>query len=120
VILFLVWLLLASALGFDRVITNDPGGRVGDYLASAYEPGIEIQGFCASACTLALSAPGVCISPDAQLVFHAATVPLGTRIIYEHYPHAIQNWIEARGGLTTRLLYMTGREAISLGVRRCS
>ncbi len=107
------------------IITYDTGGTVGEYLARAHEFGVQILGYCASACTAYLGGPDVCVSPDATLIFHEARnhdgTPnmLGTMLLAEQYPHRIAAWVREHGGLTARLLTMTGREAIALGVMAC-
>ena len=107
------------------IVTYDTGGTVGEYLARAHEAGVHIRGYCASACTAYLGAPGVCVGPDATLVFHEAHNPdgsrnlLGTMLLEQQYPRRVMAWVREHGGLTARLLMMTGREAIALGVRVC-
>ena len=108
------------------IITYDTGGPVGEYLARAHEYGVQIMGFCASACTAYLGAPGVCVGPDATMVFHEAHNPdgsrnlLGTIMLQAQYPRGVMAWVREHGGLSARLLTMTGREAIALGVRACN
>ena len=107
------------------IVTYDTGGTVGEYLARAHEAGVHIRGYCASACTAYLGAPGVCVGPDATLVFHEAHNPdgsrnlLGTMLLEQQYPRRVTAWVREHGGLTARLLAMTGCEAIALGVRVC-
>ena len=107
------------------IVTYDTGGTVGEYLARAHEFGVQILGFCASACTAYLGAPGVCVGPDATLVFHEARNAdgsrnlLGTLMLEQQYPHRVLAWVREHGDLSARLLTMTGREAIALGVRAC-
>ena len=59
------------------VIYEDGGGLVDDYIRQAHiysSEGrrIEIRGSCRSACLLALSVPGVCVTPSAQVKAHHA------------------------------------------------
>ena len=107
------------------IVIYDTGGTVGEYLARAHEIGVQILGYCASACTAYLGAPDVCVSPDATLIFHEARNHdgsrnlLGTLMLQAQYPRGVMAWVREHGGLTARLLMMTGREAIALGVRVC-
>jgi hypothetical protein len=77
-----------------------------------------------SACTLVLSiVPNerICVTRRAVLGFHAArsidlrsgriaSEPSATRIVLETYPPAVQRWIRRKGGLSSRLLLLRGRE----------
>lgn len=95
------------------VVTNDNGGMIGRYLARLQQISgerIVIDGKCASACTLYLSGD-VCATDRARLVFHAATHPAGTRLLMASYPPRVQQWIEASGGLSSRLLVADGPTA---------
>ena len=106
----------ASAL----VIRDDHGGVVSDYLHHYLTSGpVEIVGLCESACTLALADPRTCVTPDARLGFHEASNPGGTRFMWLMMPERVQFWIATHGGLTPRIVEMSGREAINLGVRAC-
>jgi hypothetical protein len=58
-------------------IYEDRGGVVNDYIAAAHryrdeKRRVEIRGYCASACLLALSVPGVCVSRAATVKAHHA------------------------------------------------
>jgi hypothetical protein len=103
------------------IIHYDSGGHPSAYLARFGDAErIELRGYCASACTLALSAgEKVCVAPEARLVFHRASSPAWTWLLFQFYPAAIQRWLEARGGLRTQLLTMTGRQAIAFGIKEC-
>ena len=81
-----------------------------------------IDGLCASACTLVLSAvppDKICVTPRARLGFHAAydfgsngrtiTNPEATMMLYSMYPTPVQRWISARGGLTPQMLFLRGK-----------
>ncbi len=66
----------ANAAQSVRVIRNDSGGQVQQYLnalsiATISGEVIKIDGWCASACTLYLGSPFTCVTPQAQLGFHA-------------------------------------------------
>ena len=86
-----------------------------------------IDGPCLSACTLVLSlvpSDRICITPRAVLGFHAArsiddkgrsyAEPEATRVVLEAYPKPVRDWIERRGGLTTRVLLLRGRELAAI------
>jgi hypothetical protein len=86
-----------------------------------------IDGPCFSACTLVLSIvpdDRICVTRRAVLGFHAARLlddrgrlhaePGATRLVLETYPVAVQQWIRRRGGLTSRLLLLRGRELAAL------
>ena len=80
-----------------------------------------IDGYCASACTIALTVPGVCVTPRAVLGFHAAYYyqflffgrtylhERGTAILYHSYPPGIQRWIDRHGGLKRQMIYLRGK-----------
>ena len=96
-------------------IQDDPGGTINDYITVinwlyARDYRVEIAGECSSSCTLFTIMPGTCVVEGASLWFHApfrrdlSTGTLifddeATKAITEEYPGAIQQWIEARGGL---------------------
>jgi len=109
------------------VVTKDVGGLVSSYVAQTERyrrEGREVRLHeCRSACTLALSLPGVCVYPSSVLKFHQAynqitgETDLGiSRQLFESYPKPIQARL---GGLTRNYRVMTGTELISLGVRNC-
>jgi hypothetical protein len=108
-------------------ITNDRGGLIAAYivkyqrLASSGESVI-IDGLCASACTMVLSAlprDKICVTSRATLGFHAAwnygangralSDPEATLMLYSTYPTPVRRWIARRGGLTPRTIFLSGR-----------
>jgi hypothetical protein len=109
-------------------ILASPGGRVGPFLdlfagVRASGERVVIDGPCLSACTLVLSmVPGnrICVTHRAILGFHGArsidrrgrtyAEPEASELVLETYPAAVRNWIRRRGGLTSRLLLLRGRE----------
>jgi len=113
-------------------ILASPGGQVGPFLdlfESVRESGerVVIDGPCLSACTLVLSTvPGnrICVTRRAVLGFHAArsidqrgrmyAEPEASRMVLEAYPVAVRDWISRRGGLTSRLLLLRGRELAAI------
>jgi len=109
-------------------IVSDPGGQIGPYLetfAAVRNSGerVIIDGPCLSACTLVLGIVPrnrICVTRRARLGFHAAWHPGnngrptlsrgGTRLLMKIYPPHVRAWIRRRGGLTTRMKYLRGRE----------
>jgi len=135
------WLLLAaltSALVVTNaeraqaavLIKNDRGGDVLEYYAKyqalrSRGERVVVDGDCLSACTLVLILPSDqrCFTRRARLGFHAAwdeagtgTVqnPVGTAIFMSAYPPEILRWINRRGGLTTKVLYLEGKELAAI------
>jgi hypothetical protein len=116
----------------DFRIIRSPGGPVVPYvqlfetIAQSGERVI-IDGPCLSACTLVLSMvprQRICVTPRAVLGFHAArsidaaghsyAEPAATRIVLEAYPKPVRDWIIRRGGLTSRVLLLRGRELAAM------
>jgi hypothetical protein len=113
-------------------IAEDRGGRIGTYvdryqgLRSSGE-NVIIDGLCASACTIVLGAVAhdkICVTSNANLAFHAAwdfgsngravTNPEATQMLYSMYPTPVRRWISQRGGLTRRMLFLHGRQLMSM------
>src|SRR5881227_4181258 len=126
--------LLAGVGAIQAVvrIADDRGGRIGTYvdryqdLRSSGETVI-IDGLCASACTIILGAiphDKICVTSHANLGFHAAwdfgsngravTNPEATQMLYSMYPSPVRRWIAQRGGLTRRMLFLHGRQLMSM------
>jgi len=124
---------IASLLARAEVrILSSPGGKVGDFLdlfeeVRASGERVVIDGPCLSACTLVLSiVPNerICVTRRAVLGFHAArsidrrgrtyAEPEASELVLEAYPAPIRNWISRRGGLTSRLLLLRGRELAAM------
>lgn len=128
--LLAAWAILfaAAPASADLRIVASPGGQIGPYLKlfdAVRESGqrVIIDGPCLSACTLVLSTlphNRICVTRRAVLGFHAASSrdrrgrlvrePDATAIVLETYPPPVQNWIRRRGGLTSRVLLLRGRE----------
>lgn len=115
--------LVPQALALE--IQTDNGGRVFEYalrFQHVSKP-IRIMGACRSACTLALAYPSTCVGPRASLTFHA---PYGAgrhngrvaRWVMGRYPASIRAWIRAQGGLTSKLITLSG-PALRARVRSC-
>src|SRR6516225_9807716 len=120
----------------DVRILSSPGGEVGPFLdlfEQVRDSGerVVIDGPCLSACTLVLSmVPNsrICVTRRAVLGFHAArsidrrgrtyAEPEASQLVLQAYPAPVRDWIIHRGGLTSRLLLLRGRE-LSAMYRRC-
>ncbi len=123
----LVMLLGAPAQAEVRILAS-PGGPIGPFLdlfarVEASGERVVIDGPCLSACTLVLTtvpASRICVTRRAVLGFHGArsidrrgrlyAEPAASELVLEAYPSPIRRWIEQRGGLTSRLLLLRGRE----------
>jgi hypothetical protein len=88
---------------------------------------VVIDGPCLSACTLVLSVvpnDRICVTRRAVLGFHAArsmdrrgrlyAEPEASELVLEAYPAAVRNWILRRGGLSSHLLLLRGRELAAI------
>jgi hypothetical protein len=113
-------------------ILESPGGQVGPFLelfARVRETGerVVIDGPCLSACTLVLMTvptERICVTRRAVLGFHAArsidrrgriyAEPEASRAVEAAYPEPVREWIMRRGGLTSRLLLLRGRELAAI------
>jgi hypothetical protein len=124
-------LVLPPAQAEIRIL-GSPGGQVGPFLdlferVRASGERVVIDGPCLSACTLVLSmvpADRICVTRRAILGFHAArsvdpvgrmyAEPEASELVLEAYPAAVRGWIRRRGGLTSRLLLLRGRELAAI------
>jgi hypothetical protein len=109
-------------------ISSDRGGRIGTYMeafATLRSSGemVVIDGPCLSACTLILGilpSNQVCVTRRARLGFHAAWRPdqngkpvrsaMGTQVLMDAYPPKVRSWIRRKGGLSSRMIFLQGRE----------
>src|SRR5271169_5859027 len=124
--------IVAPAAQAEMRILSSPGGQVGPFLDMFEEvrnsgERVVIDGPCLSACTLVLSmVPNdrICVTRRAILGFHAArsidrrgrmyAEPEASQAVLEAYPAPVQSWIRRRGGLTSRLLLLRGRELTAI------
>ncbi len=131
-IMMAVLALMARPAHADVRIIASPGGQVGPFLdlfEQVRQSGerVVIDGPCLSACTLVLSiVPNerICVTRRAVLGFHAArsidrrgriyAEPEASEAVLETYPAPIRDWIIRRGGLTSRLLLLRGRELAAI------
>jgi hypothetical protein len=122
---------MCSARAEIRILAS-PGGEVGPFIElfdKVRESGerVVIDGPCLSACTLVLSmVPNdrICVTRRAVLGFHAArsidrrgrlyAEPEASEAVLEAYPAPVRSWIIRRGGLTSRLLLLRGRELATI------
>lgn len=123
--------LLLAGVGASQAvvrIADDRGGRIGTYVdrfqdMRASGDTVIIDGLCASACTILLGKiphDRICVTSHASLGFHAAwdygddgravTNPEATHMLYLMYPPAVRKWINARGGLTRRMIFLHGKQ----------
>ncbi len=127
-------LLLAGIGASDAAvrIAQDRGGRIETYVGKyqgvrSSGERVIIDGFCASACTIVLGTvphDRICVTSRARLGFHAAWDPdssgrkitnfQATQTLYLMYPFEIRHWIDQRGGLTPRMIFLSGRELASM------
>jgi hypothetical protein len=131
IVMAALWAAISPARAEVRILAS-PGGQVGPFLDlfdRVRESGerVVIDGPCLSACTLVLSTvPGerICVTRRAVLGFHAArsidrrgrmsAEPEASQAVLEAYPAAVRNWISRRGGLSSRLLLLRGRELAAI------
>lgn len=118
------------------LISGDRGGRIGTYVDKYHGlrmsgQNVIIDGLCASACTMVLGAiPSnrIFFTPRAVLGFHAAwdfgprgravTNRDATNMLYSMYPPTVRRWIAARGGLTSKMLFLSGKSLARMGFQR--
>jgi hypothetical protein len=127
-IAIILFALAVSPARAEVRILASLGGQVGPFLdlfERVRDSGerVVIDGPCLSACTLVLSmVPNnrICVTRRAVLGFHAArsmdrrgrmySEPEASKFVLEASPAPIRGWIRQRGGLTSRLLLLRGRE----------
>jgi hypothetical protein len=128
-------ILLSAAVSVSHAevrIADDPGGRIGTYVDKYQDlrtsgETVIIDGLCASACTMVLSAvphDRICVTSRAILGFHAAwdagangreiTNREATQALYSMYPPRVRQWITARGGLKSQMIYLSGKQLMSM------
>lgn len=118
----------ANAAPGERVIRNDPGGQLQQYLndlSGVILSGevIKVEGWCASACTIYLGSPFTCVTPQAQFGFHA---PFGgtveqnrhaTEVMISKFPRALGRWfIQNAAHLEGRkYVALSGAQIVAMG-----
>ena len=116
----------------DIRILASPGGQIGPFLdlfeeVRASGQRVVIDGPCLSACTLVLTMvprQRICVTRRAVLGFHGASSWdwRGRRVLESEaseavlaaYPAPIRRWISSRGGLSSRMLLLRGRELAAM------
>lgn len=124
--------LVVSPARAELRIVASPGGPVAPFLElfeRVRESGetVVIDGPCLSACTLVLSTvpnDRICVTRRAVLGFHAArsvdrrgrfyAEPEASQLVLQTYPAPVRNWIVRRGGLTSKLLLLRGRQLAAM------
>ncbi len=132
IVAMLVLCAAAAPAHSDVRILSSPGGQVGPFIElfdRVRQTGerVVIDGPCLSACTLVLmTVPNerICVTRRAVLGFHAArsmdnrgrlyAEPEASRAVLEAYPAPVRNWISRRGGLTSRMLLLRGRDLAAI------
>jgi hypothetical protein len=132
ILLAAAFCIFAAPARAEVRILASPGGQVGPFLdlfeqVRASGERVVIDGPCLSACTLVLSiVPDnrICVTRRAVLGFHAArsidrrgrtyAEPEASREVLAAYPAPVRGWIISRGGLTSRLLLLRGRELAAI------
>ena len=121
---------MLKAAAVALVIHFSPGGLVETFAHRVeHAHHVEIRGVCASSCTMFLGARDVCVTPDAEFMFHAAFAKpstefrgprsaAGTAILMSYYPKPLQRYLDARGGLTIHERWLTGADLIAMGAAR--
>jgi hypothetical protein len=126
--ILLFWTLQPAAAAVR--IGDDNGGQIGAYLAKyralrASGEYVEIDGACASACTMVLGIiprNRICVTPRASLEFHSAwdaagnqaVTADGNRILWSSYPESIRRWINRHGGLRSQIITLGGPELAAM------
>jgi hypothetical protein len=129
-------LTLSNASATVR-IKSDPGGQIGPYLEDLVAlrgsgERVVIDGPCLSACTMLLGViprNRICVTSRARLGFHAAWQPgqngrpvtskAATQLLMDIYPQHVRTWINQRGGLSPRMMYLSGHELAAM-YRTCN
>lgn len=130
-------LFLLGVWGWQRgdiVVNSDPGGNIltlyQEYY-DQYQAGQRhvIAGRCASACTMRLIFDTTCVTPSAQLGFHrtyyvkigsfAMGSAWGDQFMLDRIPKNIRGWLDDQGGISHDMKWLSGPDAVALGVKAC-
>ncbi len=113
-------------------IKADTGGQIGPYLENFMAmrnagERVAIDGPCLSACTMVLGViprERICVTSRARLGFHAAWNPgqngqpvtsqSATKFLMDIYPEHVRTWIKGRGGLSRRMIVLSGPELAAM------
>ena len=128
---YAISIAILASLGLGRAdaairIQEDGGGQIGAYVAKyralrTAGDRIEIDGTCASACTMLLGIiprNHICVTPRASFIFHSAwdaagdraVAADGNRLLWASYPENVRQWIKRHGGLRAGLITLKGPE----------
>ena len=123
---------MATGASATMRIGDDVGGRIGTYVDQYSEvrnsgERVVIDGACLSACTLVLGIvprSRICVTRRAMLGFHAAWMPgangkpvpssVGTQALWDLYPKNVRRWINSRGGLSSKMMFLRGSELLAM------
>src|SRR5215471_17879615 len=124
--------LSVTSASSTEIISGDIGGKMRDYathfrqLRDSGEP-VVLAGRCVSACTMVLGlvpSDRLCATPNAVLGFHAAWMfdnsgkrvvsSSGTEDLMRTYPAPVRAWIARHGGLTSKMIYLRGRDLAAI------
>src|ERR1700740_1185371 len=102
-----VSVLLSTARAETIESNGDNGGLLYAYqlkwaALSLRKVNVRIEGTCSSACTVLLGyipRKDICVTPNAALGFHLATMQFATDQLMQAYPDDIKAWISQHGGL---------------------
>src|SRR5215475_10585878 len=126
-----VALSMSSASAAVRIV-GDAGGQIGPYLENLQAlrnsgERVIIDGPCLSACTMVLGViphERICVTSRAKLGFHAAWNPgdngrpitsrAATQLLMDIYPENVRSWITQRGGLSPKMMYLSGRDLAAM------
>src|SRR5262249_29695751 len=124
--------LVASNASAAVRIKSDPGGQIGPYLEELVAlrgsgERVIIDGPCLSACTMLLGViprERIGFRGGAGLGSNAAWHPgaegqrvpsrEATRLLMDIYPEHVRSWIKERGGLSPKMMFLTGRELAAM------
>jgi hypothetical protein len=132
-------LMIAAAAALliapGRPRADDLGGNLRSYIADVNRLNREgspmrIRGRCASACSVYLGVRRVCVEGEAEVWFHAASLPgngqpdpTGSLEMLAMYPPAVRRWAIATGALEQTKWSvrhrLSGAQLIAMGVARC-
>ncbi|ANT51534.1 hypothetical protein [Mesorhizobium amorphae] len=108
--------LAASIAAAETInVSDDHGGSVAAYSQrwkglAARGVDVRIVGKCQSACTVLLGyipRSRICVMPAASFGFHLAHRTDMTGVLWNAYASDIRGWINAHGGLTPNLKWMS-------------
>jgi hypothetical protein len=99
-------------------VRDEHGGLLSSYQQqweklAAQGAHVRIVGPCVSACTVVVGhipRENICVTPDAALGFHWATVQFATAELWNTYPSDIRAWITEHGGLSEQLIWLQAPE----------